>query len=70
MSMTHQASQGHGAHAAAPNSAARKNGRSAEVPEDRAVQIAAARLRLVTDRRLGKATPEWVKSLAAEKPKR
>lgn len=34
----------------------------------RAMQIAAAQLRLVTDRRLGKQTPEWVKQLAAEKP--
>ncbi|MDQ6753825.1 MAG: hypothetical protein M3017_10520 [Actinomycetota bacterium] len=43
-----------------------------EVPDadddsgERAVQIAAARLRLVTDLRLEKATPEWVKSLAAQ----
>lgn len=36
--------------------------------DDRAMQIAAAQLRLVTDRRLGKTTPEWVKELAAEKP--
>lgn len=35
---------------------------------DRGVQIAAAQLRLVTDRRLGKATPEWIKTLAQEKP--
>lgn len=34
----------------------------------RAVHIAAAQLRLVTDRRLGKQTPDWVKALAAEKP--
>ncbi|MET1066295.1 MAG: hypothetical protein ABWX85_15185 [Arthrobacter sp.] len=34
---------------------------------DRRVQTAAARLRLVTDRRLGRATPEWVKELAAGK---
>jgi len=32
------------------------------------MQIAAAQLRLVTDRRLGKPTPEWVKELAAERP--
>ena len=37
-------------------------------PDERAIQIAAAQLRLVTDRRLGKKTPEWVKQLAAEKP--
>lgn len=29
--------------------------------------IAAAQLRMVTDRRLGKVTPEWVKQLADEK---
>lgn len=34
---------------------------------DRGVQIAAARLRLVTDRQLGMETPAWVKELAAEK---
>lgn len=33
---------------------------------DRGVQIAAARLRLVTDRQLGLETPAWVKELAAE----
>ena len=32
---------------------------------DRGVQGAAARLRLVTDRRLGLATPDWVRELAA-----
>ena len=37
--------------------------------DKRAMQIAAAQLRLVTDRRLGKTTPEWVKQLAAEKPR-
>lgn len=36
---------------------------------DRGVQIAAAQLRLVTDRRLGKATPDWVKELAQEEPR-
>lgn len=35
---------------------------------DRGVQIAAARLRLVTDRRLGQSTPEWIKELAREEP--
>jgi hypothetical protein len=34
--------------------------------DDRAMQIAAAQLRLVTDRRLGKPTPAWVKELASE----
>lgn len=37
---------------------------------DRGVQIAAAQLRLVTDRRLGKVTPDWVRKLAAEEPPR
>jgi hypothetical protein len=36
---------------------------------DRGVQIAAARLRVVTDRKLGETTPEWIKELAAEKPR-
>lgn len=37
--------------------------------DERNVERAAARLRLVTDRRLGKApSPEWVVKLAAEKP--
>jgi hypothetical protein len=34
--------------------------------DERAMEIAAAQLRLVTDRRLKKQTPEWVKKLAAE----
>ena len=33
---------------------------------ERAMEIAAARLRMLTDRRLGKQTPEWVTTLAAE----
>jgi hypothetical protein len=36
---------------------------------DRGVQIAAARLRLVTDSQLGLVTPDWVKELAAGKPR-
>lgn len=36
--------------------------------DDRAIQIAAAQLRLVTDRKLGKVTPDWVKELAKEDP--
>lgn len=35
--------------------------------DERAMFIAAAQLRVVTDRRLGKVTPEWVKHLAEEK---
>jgi hypothetical protein len=38
--------------------------------QDLGVQIAAAKLRLVTDRRLGKETPGWVKAIAAEKAHR
>lgn len=36
--------------------------------EPRAMQIAAAQLREVTDRRFGKVTPGWVKELAREQP--
>ena len=41
-----------------------------EVPDDDelALQIAAAQLREVTDRRQGKVTPEWVRALAQEQP--
>lgn len=35
--------------------------------DERAMFIAAAQLRVVTDRRQGKVTPEWVKHLADEK---
>ncbi|HEX9086210.1 MAG TPA: hypothetical protein VF867_01630 [Arthrobacter sp.] len=51
----------HGVHAATPVA-------PEEVfdEDERAFEIAAAQLRLVTDRRLGKVTPEWVKELAAE----
>lgn len=55
----------HGAHAA--------DSPEVETPgaadeDERAMEIAAAQLRLVTDRRLGKVTPEWVRALAAEEP--
>ncbi|MGY2746618.1 hypothetical protein ACQCSU_01420 [Pseudarthrobacter sp. O4] len=41
-----------------------------DVDEDeRAMQIAAAQLRIVTDRRLGKPTPEWVTELASDEPR-
>ncbi|HEX9226511.1 MAG TPA: hypothetical protein VF885_07615 [Arthrobacter sp.] len=33
--------------------------------DERAMEVAAARLRTLTDRRLGKQTPEWVTTLAA-----
>lgn len=57
----------HGGHESQEASA--KVVRPSSVDHDkRAMQIAAAQLRLVTDRRLGKTTPEWVKQLAAEKP--
>lgn len=36
-------------------------------PEDLAIWIAAAELRIVTDRRLGKVTPKWVEQLARAK---
>lgn len=55
----------HGAHAA-PSQVAE----GAYEADERAMEIAAAQLRLVTDRRLGKPTPEWVKELAAEDPPR
>jgi hypothetical protein len=45
-----------------PSEAAVPGHRSAS--RDRGVQIAAAKLRLVTDRRLGLATPDWVKELS------
>jgi hypothetical protein len=54
----------HGAH----TSATRAGSPPRVDEDDRAMQIAAAQLRLVTDRRLGKPTPEWVKELAAERP--
>ncbi|KQN95086.1 hypothetical protein [Arthrobacter sp. Leaf69] len=46
-------------------------GRTARAPgavdkDERAMEVAAARLRLLTDQRLGKPTPEWVTTLAAE----
>lgn len=36
--------------------------------DDLAIWIAGAQLRLVTNRRLGKVTPEWVKQLARHQP--
>jgi hypothetical protein len=36
--------------------------------DGRAIQVAAARLREVTDRKLGKVTPGWVKALAQDQP--
>ena len=38
-----------------------------ETSGDLSVQVAAAHLRVVTDRRLGQVTPDWVESLAAGK---
>jgi hypothetical protein len=55
------------AHAAAPVNDQHTSD-SAFDDDDRAMQIAAAQLRLVTDRRLGKTTPEWVQELAKEEP--
>lgn len=56
----------HGRHEIQPASPDVERSKSVE-HDKRAMQIAAAQLRLVTDRRLGKQTPEWVKQLAAEK---
>jgi hypothetical protein len=72
MVSTHESGHGHGtaesggAHRADTAPDAKIRHRAASY--DRGVQIAAARLRLVTDRRLGLETPDWVKELAAEKP--
>ena len=46
-----------------PSEAALRGHRAAS--RDPGVQSAAARLRLVTDRRLGRPTPDWVRELAA-----
>lgn len=54
----------HGAHAAT----APEHETETVNADELAMEIAAAQLRLVTDRRLGKVTPEWVKTLAAQKP--
>ena len=54
----------HGAHAAP----SQDEPEEAFDDDDRAMQIAAAQLREVTDRRLGKVTAEWVKALAQEQP--
>ncbi|MCX6499530.1 MAG: hypothetical protein NTU93_12140 [Arthrobacter sp.] len=70
----------HGAHAGTPRpvraeaqaaQAAQAKAEQAEEvfdEDDRAMQVAAAQLREVTDRRLGKVTPVWVKALAREQP--
>lgn len=55
----------HGAHAATPPA---PDSPDAVDEAERAMEVAAAQLRLVTDRRLGKRTPEWVRALADEKP--
>ena len=57
----------HGGHDCQEASAEADRSSSAD-HDKRAMQIAAAQLRLVTDRRLGRTTPEWVKQLAVEKP--
>lgn len=53
------------AHARAPGEK-----RATADEDERAMEIAAAQLRLVTDRRLGKQSPEWVKTLAGETEQR
>ncbi len=73
-----ESDRGHGAHASAGAEAdtaqydvdASRTVAPRPASKDRGVQIAAAKLRLVTDRRLGKKTPDWVRALAAEKPHR
>ncbi|MEC5192987.1 MULTISPECIES: hypothetical protein [unclassified Arthrobacter] len=57
--------QGHGAHAPAPPNVLAPGAADGDL---RAVWIAAAQLRLVTDQRLNKQTPEWVRTLAADDP--
>ena len=57
----------HGRHEIQPASSDVERPKSLD-HDRRAMQIAAAQLRLVTDRRLGKTTPDWVKQLADEKP--
>ncbi|WAH99342.1 hypothetical protein [Arthrobacter sp. MMS18-M83] len=39
-------------------------------PEDRKVQIAAAKARVMLDRRLGEDTPGWIVALSAENPEK
>jgi hypothetical protein len=51
-----------------PNQAASPKVSHRAASYDRGVQIAAAQLRLVTDRRLGQTTPDWIKQLAQEEP--
>jgi hypothetical protein len=57
----------HGTHAA-PSRVDAEEADEVFDEDDRAMQVAAAQLREVTDRRLGKVTPDWVKALAHEQP--
>jgi hypothetical protein len=77
--ITQESDREHGAHTAAKAEAdnahyvyvdASQKVAPRPASKDRGVQIAAAKLRLVTDRRLGLETPDWVRELAAEKPHR
>lgn len=54
------------AEGALPDRRAVPEGREAATRDEIAMRIAAARLRTVTDRRLRKPTPAWVKDLAAQ----
>ena len=63
-----QAAQTRGARATAHAAPSRDEPEEAFDDDARALQIAAAQLREVTDARLGKLTPEWVKALAQEQP--
>jgi hypothetical protein len=51
----------------APGAARFKQPAAAE-PDERDVQVAAAQLRLITDAKLGRRTPPWVRDLASEEP--
>lgn len=57
MTMTHNGSK-----------AEAKGSRKKLTPAQLRVQIQAARLRVLTDSKLGKETPAWVKELAAREP--
>ena len=76
MMITQDSDRGHDTASAAETKAAHAADTAAEpktrhraASYDRGVQIAAARLRLITDSQLGLETPDWVKELAAGKPR-
>ena len=63
-----QAAHARGARATAHAAPSQDEPEEAFDDDARAMQTAAAQLREVTDRRLAKVTPEWVKALAQEQP--